>query len=179
MMPRVAISRRLLNDGETVVVDTRTHVKALLLPLLCLVVLLAIGVLAQTQVGNGPVMLVVWVVLALVAAWFVLRPVLEWLTATYTVTDRRLITRRGVLVRRGHDIPLSRISDVAYEFGLVDRMLGCGTLVISDASTHGQVRLPDIPHVEDTQRTINRLLQGADRADGADGATGRASHEGV
>ena len=80
--------------------------------------------------------------------WLVVRPFLRWLTTTYTVTDRRLITRTGMLSRRGHDIPLPRISDVAYEHGLVDRMLGCGTLVISDASERGRVRLPDIPHVE-------------------------------
>ena len=47
---------------------------------------------------------------------------------------------------------------MAYEKDLVDRMLGCGTLVISDASTHGQVALPDIPHVEDVQRKLNELL---------------------
>ena len=73
------------------------------------------------------------------------RPFLRWLTTTYTVTDRRLITRTGILSRRGHDIPLARISDVAYEHGLVDRMLGCGTLVVSDASEHGRVRLPRHP----------------------------------
>jgi membrane protein YdbS with pleckstrin-like domain len=91
--------------------------------------------------------------------WFVLRPFIVWATASYTFTDRRLITRSGVIVRRGHDIPLARISDVAYEFGPIDRLLGCGTLVISDASTHGQVRLHDIPRVEDTQRQLNRMLQ--------------------
>jgi len=47
---------------------------------------------------------------------------------------------------------------VAYEKDLIDRLLGCGTLVISDASTHGQVALPDIPHVEDVQRKLNDLL---------------------
>jgi membrane protein YdbS with pleckstrin-like domain len=155
----VAISPRLLNEGETVVVDTRTHVKALLWPLICLVILLAIGTYAQTQIDNGTAMLVIWILLACLAVWFVLRPLVVWATATYTVTDRRLITRRGVIVRRGHDIPLARISDVAYEFGPIDRLLGCGTLIISDASTHGQVRLHDIPRVEDTQRTLNRLLQ--------------------
>jgi hypothetical protein len=36
----VGISGRLLNEGETVVLHTRTHAKALLLPLLGLVVLL-------------------------------------------------------------------------------------------------------------------------------------------
>jgi uncharacterized membrane protein YdbT with pleckstrin-like domain len=90
--------------------------------------------------------------------WFFVRRLLIWLTATYTITTRRLITRHGVITRRGHDIPLTRVSDVAYEKDLIDRMLGCGTLVISDASTHGQVALPDIPHVEDVQRKLNELL---------------------
>ena len=98
---------------------------------------------------------VVWVVAGVLALWFALRPFLEWLTATYTITNRRLITRSGVLARKGHDIPLTRISDVAYEMGIVDRMLGCGTLIISDASTNGRVLLHDIPQVEETQRRLN------------------------
>ena len=96
----------------------------------------------------------------MVVVWLVVRPFLRWLTTTYTVTNRRLITRTGILTRRGHDIPLPRISDVAYEHGLVDRMLGCGTLVVSDASEHGPVRLPDIPHVEQVQLAISDLLFG-------------------
>ena len=80
------------------------------------------------------------------------------MTATYTVTNRRLITRQGLIARKGHDIPLMRISDVAYDQGLLDRVLGCGTLVISDASTHGSVRLHDIPHVEVVQRRLTELL---------------------
>jgi membrane protein YdbS with pleckstrin-like domain len=167
----VAISRRLLNEGETVVVDTRTHIKALLWPAICLVLLLAIGTYAQTRIDDGTAMLVIWVVLAAGIVWFVLRPLVVWATATYTVTDRRLITRRGVVIRRGHDIPLARISDVAYEFGPIDRLLGCGTLIVSDASTHGRVRLHDIPRVEETQRTLNRLLQDVHDA--------TAGHEGI
>jgi len=165
----VAISQRLLNDGETVVISTRTHPKALLLPLLALVVLLAIGVLVQ-GLDVHLLTLVGWVVVGVGIVWWVLRPFLAWLTASYAVTDRRLITRTGVLTRRGHDIPLSRISDVASERDLVDRMLGCGTLIISDASTHGEVRLPDIPHVEDAQRRLNQLLQDLDRRGAHDGA---------
>ena len=51
-----------------------------------------------------------------------------------------------------------RISDVAYEHGLVDRLLGCGTLVISDASERGQVRLHDIPRVEQVHLQLSDLL---------------------
>ena len=154
----MAISKDLLNEGETLVIDTRTHPKALLLPLLALVVLLAIGVFVQTAVDETIVTRVVWALVAVGAIWFFVRPLLVWLTATYTITTRRLITRHGVITRKGHDIPLSRISDVAYERDLIDRLLGCGTLVISDASTHGQVALPDIPRVEEAQRKLNNLL---------------------
>ena len=90
--------------------------------------------------------------------WWVIRPFLDWLTATYTITTKRLITREGLIARRGHDIPLMRISDVAFDQGIVDRMLSCGTLVVSDASTHGSVRLHDIPQVETVQRTLSDLL---------------------
>jgi len=154
----VAISKDLLNEGETVVVSTRTHPKALLLPILALVVLLAIGTFVQTAVDEGTVTAAVWIVMAIGVLWFVVRPVLVWLTATYTVTTRRLITRHGVITRKGHDIPLTRVSDVAYERDLIDRLLGCGTLVISDASTHGQVALPDIPRIEETHRKLQELL---------------------
>lgn len=160
----MAISQKLLNDGETVVISTRTHPKALLVPVLALVVLLAIAVAVQTVIDQHVVTLVVWALVAIGVVWWVLRPLVVWASASYTFTDRRLITRTGVLTRRGHDIPLSRISDVASELGLVDRMLGCGTLIISDASTHGSVRLPDIPHVEDTQRRLNLLLSDLDRS---------------
>ena len=152
------ISQKLLNPGESVVISTRTHPKALLLPVLALVVFLAIGVAFMQFVDDDTARLVVWALAAVGILWFFVRPLVVWLTATYTITNRRLITRQGVFTRTGHDIPLTRISDVAYELHLIDRMLGCGTLVISDASTHGQVLLPDIPHVEETQRRLNELL---------------------
>ena len=161
----MAISSKLLTDGESVVLSVRTHIKALLIPLLALVALLAVGVLLGQVFGDnagGVPRLIVWIVVGLGLLWYVVRPVLDWLGATYTVTNRRLITRHGILTRRGHDIPLARISDVASERDLIDRMLGCGTLIVSDASTHGQVHLHDIPRVEDVQRQINELLHRSD-----------------
>ncbi len=156
----MAISPKLLTDGESVVVDTRTHPKALILPGLVLVITLAVAILLDRLVDNGPLSLLVWILALAVVVWWVLRPFLDWLTSTYTITTKRLITREGVIARKGHDIPLMRISDVAYDMGIIDRMLGCGTLVISDASTHGSVRLHDIPQVEQVQRQLTELLDG-------------------
>lgn len=154
----MAISAKLLNPGERVVVSTRTHVKALFGPALVLVALLVVGAAAQRWIEHDLVRLGVWVLVAIGVARYVVWPFLRWLAAAYTFTDRRLITRTGVLTRRGHDIPLSRISDVEIEKHLVDRFFGCGTLVVSDASTHGRVVLPDIPRVEETKRQVHALL---------------------
>jgi uncharacterized membrane protein YdbT with pleckstrin-like domain len=123
-----------------------------------LLVTLVVAIFLDRKIGNGVVSLIVWVLALVVVLWWTVRPFLDWLTATYTVTNRRLITREGLIARKGHDIPLMRISDVAFDQGIVDRMLGCGTLVISDASTHGSVRLHDIPQVESVQRTLTDLL---------------------
>lgn len=158
----MAISRKLLNADESVVVSTRTHGKALLGPLLVLILIAAAAGLVSTFTSGAgraqPLLVaVIWAIAAVAAVRWVVRPFLEWLTTTYTVTDQRLITRSGIATRRGHDIPLARISDVSYERGLLDRVLGCGTLLVSVASEQ-RVRLHDIPHVERVHLQIQDLL---------------------
>jgi uncharacterized membrane protein YdbT with pleckstrin-like domain len=156
----VAINPKLLNEGERVVWSTRTHVKALFVPALVLIVAAGVGgYLSSVPDSHRKLWLtVIWVVAGLVVLLYSVWPFLQWLTTTYTVTDRRLTTHRGVISRSGHDIPLARISDVSYEKGLWDRILGCGTLVISDASEQGRVALDDVPRVERLQLQLSDLL---------------------
>ena len=158
---------RHLNSGESVVFTTRTHPKALVVPVLIAVLVIAVAITASVFI-HGYGLLAVWVIAALLILWFTGRPVLVWLAATYTLTDRRVLTRTGIFTRRGHDIPLNRISDVSYEKGVLDRFLGCGTLIISDASTQGRVALPDVPHVEQRQLQISDLLFHGSQSTGSD-----------
>ena len=166
----MAINSKLLNEGEHVVVSTRTHPKALLLPVLVLVVVLAVAVFLQ-GLGSGSageiMHIVVWVLAAVAILWFVIRPGIAWATTTYTFTNRRFMKRSGLIAKEGRTIPLNRISGVDFEIGLIDRVFGCGTLVVTDASEHGHVLLDDIPHVEDVQRTVSAELdrQAGHRAD--------------
>ncbi len=157
----MAYPTRLLNDGEHVVVSTRTHPKALIGPFAILVVLLAIGlVLGRLGDGDGAGIfhLVVWIVVAVGIVWFVARPFVDWLTTTYTFTNRRFIKRSGLIAKEGRTIPLNRISGVDFEIGVIDRIFGCGTLIVSDASTNGRVELDDIPRVEKVQLQVAEEL---------------------
>ena len=169
MIGAVAISPKLLNPGEHVVLSTRTHVKALMLPAVVLIIVAGLaGYLTSLPSGDqaGVWRVVIWVATAGILLWFCVVPFLNWLLTTYTFTDRRLITRTGILTRRGHDIPMNRISDISYEKSLIDRMFGCGTLIVSDASEQGLVPLKDIPHVEAAQlRVSEELFHGARKTD--------------
>jgi membrane protein YdbS with pleckstrin-like domain len=163
----MAISKKLLADGEHVVLSVRTHGKALIAPVAVLILVVA-GVLAAAmlQPDNSKWGLVAAVVAVPVLILWTLIPFLRWTTSTYTVTNRRLITRHGIITRTGRDIPLFRINDVAYEKGLLDRILGCGTLIISDATENAGVVLSDVPNVERVHLQISDLL--FDKDDGAD-----------
>ncbi|MEJ7833528.1 MAG: PH domain-containing protein [Nocardioides sp.] len=157
----MAISQKLLNEGENVLLGMRQHPKALFPAILALIVLLAVGVAVQQLVDQETVTLVAWIIVGLGILWFVARPVLLWLTAIHAITDRRIITRWGIITRRGHDIPLKRISDMSIEINLIDRPFGCGTLIITNASTDGNVHLHDIPRVEKTKLLIHNLVNDA------------------
>ena len=108
-------------------------------------------------------------VFVVLVVWLVLIPFLKWVTSTYTVTDRRIITRRGILNKTGHDLPLRRINNVNYERSLTDRILGCGTLVLETAAGQPLV-LHDLPRVERVHVLINNLLfrRGEDHLEGGE-----------
>ena len=169
----MAINPKLLNEGERVVVTTRTHVKALFAPILVLLVIVFaaafLGGRIQKDVTDDTLALVAWVVLLLAAAvalvLWVVRPFVTWFFTSYTFTDRRFIQRTGFIAKEGRTIPLNRISGVDFEMGVVDRIFRCGTLVVSDASELGRVPLSDIPRVEEVQMKVaeelHRLSGGA------------------
>ncbi len=166
----MVISQKLLGPDEHIVLSTRTHLKAMLLPALILIVTMGLAGFLSAIVGGSmekPLRIAIWVLAAVVVVGWVLIPFLKWLTTEYTVTNRRLITRTGILTRRGHDIPMPRISDVASERGVIDRMLRCGTLILADASEQ-RVRLHDIPRVEEVQLKIANLLHGGIEREHAD-----------
>ncbi|MFT3887350.1 MAG: PH domain-containing protein [Arachnia sp.] len=156
----MAISKDQLGGDEHVVLEMRTHGKALIVPAISLFALASVlGVaIALFPPDWQPVATYVAVGVAVVLFFFlVLLPFLRWWTSTYTITDRRIITRKGIINKLGHDLPLRRINNVNYERSLTDRMLGCGTLILETAA--GQpLTLPDVPKVERVHVTITELL---------------------
>lgn len=152
-----------LIEGERSVLILHPHWKTILRPFFMLVIIVAAAVAVVVFVPFGPVTAVAQVVVVGIAAvaallWFAI-PILRWRTTTYQLTTRRLRMRQGILSRHGRDIPLNRVNDVSFSHGLIDRILGCGRLVVESAGEHGQLVLTEIPHVERVQSTLYELVE--------------------
>ncbi len=93
---------------------------------------------------------------------FSLWPFLGWIASTDTLTTRRLISRRGVLSREGREIPIDRVQAVSYRRTLLDRMLGCGTLVVQTAGETSDVELYDVARLERRILQVQELLLDAE-----------------
>ena len=161
-MAGVGLPSRMLGADEYEVLHTRTHAKVLVGPALALIgtgAVLGAGT-AIIPTAYRPVgQLVVLVLAAVLAGWACIRPFLRWRATTYSLTNRRLIMRTGVLTKVSVDLPLWRINDVSTERSLGDRMLGCGTLVAQTAG-EGSVALRDVPEVKQVQRAVTEQLFG-------------------
>lgn len=156
---------KLLGTDEYEVLHTRTHAKAMVVPAAALVLVgAAVGAGAALVPGDWRPGGQVAIALAglLLALWWTVVPFLRWRTTTYTLTNRRLVTRSGIVAKTSKDLPLSRVNDVSSERSLTDRVLGCGTLNVQTASEAGVIALVDVPEVEHVHQTMTSLLFGVD-----------------
>lgn len=162
----MSLPRRALGEGEEVVVELRPHWKALVLPTVALVLLVGAGSFGVFAIPAGPAHRIgqyaVLVVDLGLLLWLSVWPFLTWWTTNFVLTNRRIVMRTGVLARTGRDVPLHRINDVSFNHSFVERLLGCGTLVIESAGERGQLTFSDVPHVEQVQREVYRLMEQED-----------------
>lgn len=149
----------LLSDGERVVLHKHPHWKMLLVPYLALLIVLGAGIWGAILVQDLTWVTIAWIIIGAVAlalvVWLFLVPFVRWRTTHFIITTDRVMAREGVINRTGIDIPLSRISSVRFEHGLVDRIVGCGTLII-ESSSQEPLEFDDIPNVERVHTLLYR-----------------------
>jgi len=165
-----------LAPDEELILHRHPHWKMLLVPVLVLLVVVAFAGFIAALIRNQSWANVGWIVLAVlgitVIARWTITPLLRWYTTHFVLTDRRVLVRQGVLTRTGLDIPITRINSVRFRHGLLDRMLGTGTLIIESASQE-PLEFDDIPHVEQVHSLLYNEVYDADRGDADRGSADR------
>src|SRR6516162_896715 len=151
------------SEGEHSVLILHPHWKTVLVPFLLLVAVVVVAAVLLAVIPHNRLQaderIAVGVVALVVAMIWTGVPFLRWRTTTYELTNRRLRLRKGILSRTGRDFPLIRISDVSFSQGLLDRVLGCGRLVVESPGEHGQLVLTEIPEVKRVQALLFQLVE--------------------
>ncbi|WP_380783361.1 PH domain-containing protein [Sphingomonas sp. R86520] len=92
---------------------------------------------------------------------------IRWLknrSASYEITDQRLIIKRGILFKTIDEIELYRVKDVRLGYSLLNQMTDIGTirLTSSDRTTSGgEFSLRDIPMARDRREGLRKLVDRA------------------
>ena len=122
-----------LHPGEQVIFSGHPSWRAILgFYLKGLVIAVVIAVIAKIAgAGGGTIFLIVLVVLGVtVLVGFVKR-----VTTTYTITDRRLNIKRGILSREVQETRLERVQNVNYQQSVYQRVVQIGDVDFDTAAS--------------------------------------------
>jgi membrane protein YdbS with pleckstrin-like domain len=110
-------------------------------------VLIAVAAATGYFYDNLPAPFENWMLLSaagLVVFLLVVLPFLTWWSHVYTITTKRVIERAGFLGARRHELTHVRGYSIQVHRGILQRMWGAGTLVLSNAVDR-PLRLANVP----------------------------------
>jgi uncharacterized membrane protein YdbT with pleckstrin-like domain len=160
----VPFPRRLLNEGEDVVLDLHPHWWFFSGPVAA-VVAATVAAVAVREVSDE-LSLVLLAVAGLALLWVAGRYA-RWATTNFVVTTDRLVFREGVLGKRGKEIPLERVNDIAVTQTLFERIIGAGDVTIESGGERGQQVFTDIRKPFLVQNVIYTEMERAGERDAA------------
>ena len=167
----MAFPRRLLIEGEELVLDLRPHPIALARAILVTVLIAVAWGLALPRLPDAGHEVLFWTVIVAGFVVFILWPVrdtVRFLTSHFVVTSDRVIHRQGWIAKSSMEIPLEAVNDVRFQQGVFERVIGAGDLIIESAGERGRQVFEDIREPEHVQKTIyeqgernqHRMFQG-------------------
>jgi uncharacterized membrane protein YdbT with pleckstrin-like domain len=85
----------------------------------------------------------------------------------YTITDERLIIKHGLIARKIEEIELFRIKDVMMNQGMIDRILGIGSVkILSVDDTTPALWIRRISNPMSAKETLRKMYRNARKKEG-------------
>lgn len=146
------------NDAETTVWEGGYSGKAMFGTWVVAAIVSVVLGAAAAIMPAPPLMIGAGVVAALLWLVPVINLIYRKLSIGYTLTSQRLIHRSGLLARTTGRIELIDVDDVTVHQGLIERLVGVGTIKIASSDrTDPELRLPGIDQVNAIASQIDDL----------------------
>ena len=118
-------------------------------------IILFFGLLSLLESPNGD-----GVILVIVGGIFLIKALLTWRTTELALTNKRVMSKWGIIRRRTIDTNLNKIEGVSFHQGIIGRFLGYGSVVIRGTGGDHQP-VPFIQAPEEFKRAVNTALDTA------------------
>jgi len=158
--------KELLSQDEKVALDLRPHWWYIAPAAAYLAIAAIVGILALAGDENAflnALKFLAGIAVLITLANFAIRYA-KWQTTNFVVTDERVISRSGVVAKKGIEIPLDRINTVFFHQSFFERLIGAGDLGIESAGEGGRENFSDVRKPALVQQEIYRqkeILEGA------------------
>lgn len=145
-------------SGERTALRLHLHwmmvVQALMLPATIAAAILLIDLAVGDHIPGAARVTVALLTLAVLGAWAV-EAWAAWVSATLTVTDRRVTLKQGITLKQTKVIPIDRLSSMLVRQSILGQLLGYGTVEVAAPGISSPARLPFIPN---PQRLVDEML---------------------
>jgi uncharacterized membrane protein YdbT with pleckstrin-like domain len=151
---------KLINEGETLVLDLKPHWWFFWKHIVAGLIVLVVVLLWSGTIGLDDEFSKYFVSIGiLVYAGFVVVKYFAWTYTHFVLTDRRVISRSGIVSKRGTEIPLDRINNIDFSQRIWERVIGAGDLDIESAGKDGQSHFENVRHPDMVQQEIYRQME--------------------
>ena len=167
----------LLHRGERVVLRKNPSAKVLVWPIIFLILIIggasAMIAWSRSWTDSGFTSHTQWLIGIVVVAlgllvWLVIAPFLRWKTEHFVLSTGHIFFRTGLVRKREHQIPLSRIQNIETVVSFWGRLLGYGSLVVESAADQ-PLEFQNVSQITKVQSTLNQLIADDRASDDDDG----------
>ncbi|MCH7789674.1 MAG: PH domain-containing protein [Acidobacteria bacterium] len=154
----MAFPPNLLSNDEVIVLDLVPHWWYIVKSGSLLGLAVVLGLIAVLNDYYGWVNSIVGLLLLIALGYFGIKYA-QWRSTNFVITNERVITRTGVVSKKGMEIPVDRINTVFFEQGAFERMIGAGSLMVESAGEGGQQVIPDVRSPSKVQSEIYAQME--------------------
>jgi len=149
------VPRDRLKEGEMIVFETRPHKVHYLLAWWIIGIIFSIiglGILFASVIGG--------IILLIIALLFLGIAYLSWNCTVYCLTTERVIKLKGILNKDFYENRLEKVQDLRLKEGFIQRMFGCGDILITTAGMAGvECVWGSIPNARESHSILRACLK--------------------
>jgi len=117
-------------------------------------------IINRVQVPLVQSVTIILLVLIFVLFLWIIEGMLSWKYTLYIITNKKIISKKGILRKKKSSIRFDRIQNISVSQGITERIIASGDIEIYGGHDFTTMRLYDVPNPDNVENLINRAIEG-------------------